>query len=180
MPELTILMIDGHGDPNTAAAYREAVEALYSVAYTAKFAVKHAPDEVDIGVMPLEGRWWTTDMSTFSTDRKSGWDWTMMITQPGQVTADVGEEARAKAARKKALEAIDRLRFDRFTEGLAGQIMHIGPYAAEGPTIARLHAIISENGYTLTGKHHEIYLSAPRRPAPEKLKTTVRQPVART
>lgn len=177
VPELAFLMIDGHGDPNTAAAYREAVETLYAVAYTAKFIVKRAPGGVDFGVMPLEGLWWTDDMSTFSTDHKSDWDWTMMIAQPGHVTAEVVEEARAKAAKKKALAAIDRLRFERFTEGLAAQIMHIGPYAAEGPTIERLHAFISENGYTLTGKHHEIYLSDPRRAAPEKLKTIVRQPV---
>jgi hypothetical protein len=180
VPELAFLMIDGHGDPNTASEYAQAVEAIYTVAYTTKFILKRARDGIDFGVMPLEGLWWTPDMATFTTDDKSAWDWTMMIAQPEQVTPEVVEQARAKAAGKKALAAIDRVRLERFSEGRAAQVMHIGPYTTEGPTIQRLHAFIAEQGCERAGKHHEIYLSDPRRSAPEKVKTIVRQPVTPT
>jgi hypothetical protein len=178
VPELAFLMIDGHGDPNTAPEYAEALEALYAVAYTAKFALKRAPGGIDYAVMPLEGLWWTPDMATFTTADKSAWDWTMMIVQPDPVTAEVVEEARATVARTKGLEAIARVRLERFAEGRAAQVMHVGPFAAEGPTIERLHAFIAERGLGRAGKHHEIYLSDPRRTAPERLRTILRQPVA--
>jgi hypothetical protein len=177
VPELSFLMIDGHGDPNTAPAYAEAVQALYSVAYTIRFALKRRPDPVDAPVMPLEGLWWTPDMATFSTEDKSAWDWTMMIVVPRQVTGEVVEETRAAAARKHPLAALDRVRLERFAEGRCAQVLHVGPYSAEGPTIAGLHAFIAANGCTLSGKHHEIYLGDPRRAAPERLRTIVRQPV---
>lgn len=179
VPELAFLMIDGHGDPNTAAEYREAVEALYTIAYTAKFAVKRGPQAIDFGVMPLEGLWWTDDMATFSTANKSDWDWTAMIMQPDPVDSEVFELARETAAEKKPeLAAIGGVRFEHFTEGPSAQLMHVGPYSSEGPTIERLHAFIAEQGYERRGKHHEIYMSDPRRCAPEKLKTIVRQPIA--
>ncbi len=177
VPELSYLMIDGHGDPNTAAEFSEAVEALYSVAYGAKFAVKRAPDGIDYVVMPLEGLFWAPDMSVFATGDKSSWEWTLMIMQPDCVTGEIVDEARAAAEGKKSLEAIARVRSERFAEGRAAQIMHIGPYAAEGPTIQQLHAFIAEHGYQLAGKHHEIYLSDPRRTAPERMKTVIRQPI---
>jgi hypothetical protein len=173
VPGFAFLMIDGHGDPNTAEEYREAIEALYAVAYTAKFAVKHAGG-LDFSVMPLEGLWWAADPAAFTTGDKSAWDWTMMIMQPDQVSAAVVEQACARVAAKKAA-AVGRLRFERFAEGRAAQLMYVGPYAAEGPVIQRLHAFITEQGYALAGKHHEIYLSDPRRTAPEKLKTVIRQ-----
>ncbi len=178
VPELAFLMIDGHGDPNTVPEYVKAIEALYAVAYTAKFELKRAPDGIDYGVMPLEGLWWVPDMSKFTTEDKSAWNWTMMIMQPDQVTTEVFEEARAKATKKKSRDAIGQVRLERFAEGLAAQIMHIGPYAAEGPTIQRLHAFTAEQGYERAGKHHEVYLSDPRRASPDKMKTIVRQPVA--
>jgi hypothetical protein len=179
VPELPYLMIDGHGDPNTAPAYAEAIQALYSVAYTIRFALKRRPDAVDAPVMPLEGLWWTPDMATFSIEEKSAWNWTMMIVVPQQVTAEVVEDARAAAARKHEPAALDRVRLTRFAEGRCAQVMHVGPYSAEGPTIAALHEFIAENGYALAGKHHEIYLGDPRRSAPDKLRTIVRQPVER-
>lgn len=177
VPELAYLMIDGHGDPNTAPEFSEAIEALYTIAYAAKFAVKRSPDGVDYGVMPLEGLFWAPDMTAFTSGDKSAWEWTLMIMQPDCVTDEVFGEARAAAAEKKPLEAIARVRFERFTEGPAAQIMHVGPYSAEGPTIERLHAFILEQGYQRAGKHHEIYLSDPRRSAPERMKTVVRQAV---
>jgi hypothetical protein len=178
VPGLAYLMADGHGDPNTAPEFSEAIEALYAVAYAVKFAVKRAPDGIDYGVMPLEGLFWTPDPSTFTSVDKSAWDWTLMIMQPGLVTVEVFAEAQASARKRKSLEVIDRMRLQRFAEGLAAQVLHIGPYAIEWPTIERLHAFIAEQGYERAGKHHEVYLSDPRRAAPEKLKTIIRQPIA--
>ena len=177
VPDLPFLMIDGHGDPNTSPAYADAVSAVYSVAYTIRFALKRRPDPVDAPVMPLEGLWWTPDMAAFSTADKSAWDWTMMITVPELVTADVVEDARAAAARKRPGASLAEVRLERFAEGRCAQVLHVGPYSTEGPTVAALHAFIAENGFALAGKHHEIYLGDPRRSAPEKLRTIVRQPV---
>ncbi len=178
VPDVPFLMVDGHGDPNTAPAYAEAVGALYAVAYTIRFALKRGAEALDAPVMPLEGLWWTPDMSTFSTEDKSQWDWTMMIVVPEQVTPRIVEDARAAAAKKKGTAALGEVRFERFAEGRCAQLLHVGPYSAEGPTIAALHAFISGHGYVLSGKHHEIYLGDPRRAAPERLRTIVRQPVA--
>ena len=179
VPELRYLMVDGHGDPNTAPDYAAAVEALYTVAYTIRFALKRGPAAVDAPVMPLEGLWWTPDMATFSVEDKASWDWTMMIALPPQATPDVVADARTAAQRKKSLEAIGRVREERLAEGLAAQVLHVGPYSEEGPTVERLHGFIEEQGCRLTGKHHEIYLGDPRRAAPEKLRTIIRQPVVR-
>jgi hypothetical protein len=180
VPEFSFLMVDGHGDPNVAPEYGHAVEALYSVSYTLKFTLKRGPQGLDYRVMPLEGLWWVPDMSAFTIEDKSAWDWTMMIRQPGQVDEDLFEQALAKATRNKELPAANLLRLERFSERLAAQVMHIGPYAAEGPTIQRLHAFIADQGYERADKHHEIYLSDPRRAAPEKMKTVLRQPMARS
>jgi hypothetical protein len=177
VPELAFLMIDGHGDPNTAAEYSEAVQALYSVAYAAKFAVKRASG-LDYVVMPLEGLWWVSDMSTFTVEDKSAWDWTMLIMQLDEVTLEVFEDAKARTARKQYSDAVQRVRLERFAEGAAAQVMHVGPYASEGPTIQKLHDFITEQDYVRAGMHHEVYLSDPRRAAPEKLKTILRQPIA--
>ena len=153
-------MIDGEGNPNTAADYKGAVEALYSVSYTAKFMVKKGPIAIDYGVMPLEGLWWADDMKEFSpADNKVMWKWTAMIMQPEWVTGELVEEAKQQAAKKKALPLLPRLRFESFEEGKAAQVLHVGPYAEEAPTIERLHAFISDQALSLRDKHHEIYLS---------------------
>ena len=176
VPELTFLMIDGRGDPNTAVEYAQAIEALFTVAYAAKFGVKRRPGGIDYGVPPLEGLWWTPDMS-FTSDDKASWEWTMMIPQPDVVTVQVFDQARVVAGERKPLDAVGRVRLERFKEGLAAQVLHLGPYGAEAPTIQRLHGFIAGEGYERTGKHHEIYLGDPRRTAPKNLKTIIRQPV---
>jgi hypothetical protein len=178
VPEMSFLMIDGHGDPNVAAEYAQAVEALYSVSYTLKFMLKRGPQQIDYKVMPLEGLWWVPVMAAFSTSRKEDWDWTMMIAQPDEVDDDMAAQAVATAAAKKDLPAAPLVRLERFAEGRAAQVLHLGPYADEGPTIEGLHAFIADQGLERAGKHHEIYLGDPRRTAPERLKTVVRQPVA--
>jgi hypothetical protein len=178
VPPMSFLMIDGSGDPNTAQEYQDAVETLYAVAYALKFAVKKGEEAIDYAVMPLEGLWWTDDMSDFSVDNKDIWKWTAMIMQPEYVTQDQVDETLPQVEKKKNPAALSKLRFEIFHEGLSVQVMHIGPWSAEGPTVERMHNFAKENGYELRGRHHEIYLSDPRRTAQERLKTVVRQPVA--
>ena len=177
VPTLSFLRIDGSGDPNTSSAYRDAVQSLFSLAYTIRFAIKKSPAAVDYGVMPLEGLWWVDDMSQFSVDRKHEWKWTLMIMQPPVVAQPMLETCRSELARKKNLPALSKVEFAAFTEGKAAQILHIGPFTEEGATIEKLHAFIHAQGLKLSGKHHEIYLSDIRRAAPAKWKTIIRQPV---
>jgi hypothetical protein len=177
VPELSFLMIDGHGDPNRSPRYEAAVEALYAVSYALKFAIKRASGP-DYTVAPLEGLWWTKDMASFSVEDKSDWDWTMMIMQPAEATPALVAETGREVAQKKQIPAAAELRLQRYAEGASAQILHLGPYADEGPTIARLHAFIHEQGHQLRGRHHEIYLGDPRRTAPERLRTIIRQPVS--
>lgn len=181
VPPMNFLMISGSGSPNEpGGAWQQSVEALYSVAYTIKFAVKKSGGQ-DYTVMPLEGLWWTEDMADFSTDNKGRWLWTGMIMQPEWVTEAIVRAAIDDVRRKKNPAALDQLRFETFHEGLSAQIKYIGPFADEAPTIARMHDWISEQGYTIhgAGKHHEIYLSDPNKTAPEKWQTVLRQPVRR-
>ena len=175
VPQMNFLMIDGRGDPNTSQEFQEAVEALFGVSYTAKFMVKKGETAIDYSVMPLEGLWWMDNMAEFSIERKHEWKWTAMIMQPEYVSADLLQAAMAQVEKKKNPAALSKLRFESYQEGEAAQIMHIGPFAEEGPTIAKIHQFIEDNGYALSGKHHEIYLSDFRRAAPEKLKTVIRQ-----
>lgn len=175
VPPMNFLMIDGSGDPNTTPEYQHAVEALFSVSYAVKFKMKKTQG-VDYVVMPLEGLWWADDLSAFVKDDRAHWKWTMMIMQPDVVPAEMVDEAVAEVREKKELPALDKLRFERFHEGRAAQVMHIGPFSQEGPTIERLHDFIRERG-ELTGKHHEIYLSDVRRANPKNWKTILRQPM---
>jgi hypothetical protein len=176
VPVMNFLMIDGQGDPNTSPLYQQALEVLYNLAYTLKFNLKKA-GIADYRVMPLEGLWWASDMNVFSVEDKSAWQWTMMIAQPEVVTPDHVAAAFDAARQKKSLALLDQVRFEAYKEGLCAQVLHLGPYSAEGPTVARLHAFIAENSYQLCGKHHEIYIGDPRRSAPEKLRTILRQPI---
>ena len=177
VPEMQFLMVDGHGDPNTAPEYAAAVETLFGVAYKLKFMSKKTLEK-DYTVPPLEGLWWAEDMDTFVSRDKSAWDWTMMIMPPDWTTQEMFSAAVDEVQAKKAPAALDKLRLERYDEGLSVQIMHIGSYDDEAPTIAALHnEFIPANGLVETGHHHEIYLSDPRKVAPEKLKTVLRQPV---
>ena len=178
VPPMQFLMVDGAGDPNTSTEYRQAIEALYGMAYGLKFMLKKA-GRPDFHVSPLEGLWWAPDMRTFAAGAKHAWRWTAMIMVPDGVSPEDFERAREDLAHKRPSPAVARLRLERFDEGTAAQVMHVGPYSAEGPTIERLHAFIHEHGGRFDGrrqKHHEIYLGDPRRAKPEKLRTIVRQP----
>jgi hypothetical protein len=176
VPAFQFLMVDGEGDPNTSREYAQAVEALFSVSYTAKFMLKKGKSAIDYAVMPLEGLWWSDDMSTFVTNDRSKWKWTMMIMQPHFVKAEVIQAAIAGVRKRKSIAAVDALRLESFGEGLCAQVLHIGPFTEEGPTIRRVHDFIEARS-GLSGKHHEIYLSDIRRGEPAKWKTIIRQPM---
>ncbi|NEX14146.1 MAG: hypothetical protein C1941_05590 [Prosthecochloris sp.] len=176
VPAMNFLMIDGKGDPNTSQEFKDAIDALYPVAYALKFMVKKGEMEIDYGVLPLEGLWWTDDMSAFSVDRKEDWKWTLMIMQPEFISLTMVEEAIEQVRKKKNPVSLSKLRFESFEEGQAAQIMHIGPFSEEGPTIEKVHAFIEKSGKERRGKHHEIYLSDIRRADPAKWKTVIRQP----
>jgi hypothetical protein len=178
VPSMQYLMIDGHGDPNTAQEYKDAVEVLYAVSYKIKFMSKKELEQ-DYVVPPLEGLWWAEDMEAFTTQRdKSAWDWTMMIMQPEWISQEMFEATVKEVERKKDLPTLSRIRLETYHEGLSAQIMHTGSYDDEGPILAKLHnEFIPNNGYEEAGKHHEIYLSDPRKVTPEKLKTVLRQPI---
>jgi hypothetical protein len=174
---MNFLMIDGEGNPNTAASYKEAIESLYTLSYALKFSVKRSDVAVDYGVMPLEALWWADDMADFVSGNKDRWKWTAMIMQPQWVLADLVEKAVAETARKKKLPALTKIRFEAFKEGNAAQCLYIGPYEGEASTIEQLHLFIHDNGHDLAGKHHEIYLNDARRTDPSRLKTIIRQPI---
>jgi len=174
VPTMNYLMIDGIGDPVKSKDYMEAIQTLYPLAYAIKFMVKK--QGTDYGVMPLEGLWWADDLEHFLDDRDA-WKWTSMIMQPSFVMNDIVEAALEQVKQKKALPAIDKVRFAALDEGKAAQVMHLGPFADERPTIEKLHAFIVENGYERSGKHHEIYLTDPLKTAPGRMKTVIRQPV---
>jgi hypothetical protein len=175
VPAMNFLMIDGQGDPNTSPSYQAAVEALFSVAYAIKFKVKKTLP-IDYGVMPLEGLWWADDMAAFTSGDKAKWNWTMMIMQPEFVSAALVCDTIGEVKKKKDLPALAQLRLESFAEGKSAQILHVGPFSAEGPTVAKVHAFIAVNG-KLSGRHHEIYLSDIRKADPAKWKTVIRQPL---
>jgi hypothetical protein len=170
VPELAFLMVDGHGDPNVSPAYADAVAALYTLSYTVRAIAKAELGRVHT-VGPLEGLWSADDPAVFAAREKSAWDWTMMISQPAWITPDIVEAA----VREKA---VDGVRFASYAEGRSVQVLHVGSYDDEAPVLAALHReYLPEHGFTFNGRHHEVYLSDPRRTAPEKLRTILRQPV---
>lgn len=175
VPEFRFLMIDGAGSPDSQQ-FAEAVEALFPVAYTLKFMCKKGVQGIDYAVLPLEGLWWAEDMRDFTAANKERWQWTLMIMQPDLISAEMAGDAIEQVRRKKNPPALHGIRFDAFHEGPAAQVLHVGPFADEGPAIRRLHECIAGHGHALSGKHHEIYLSDFRRTATAKLRTILRQP----
>ncbi|HYJ75341.1 MAG TPA: GyrI-like domain-containing protein [Kineosporiaceae bacterium] len=178
VPAFEFALIDGQGDPNTSEDYRLAVQALYAVSYPVVMTLKRR-GRPDLKVRPLEGLWWADDLSVFDPGRedRGSWRWTMMIRQPDDVPRELYDTALAKAAAKVGPDVAGRVRVEPFDEGLCAQLLHRGPYAQEGPNIQRLHAFATADGRSLRGRHHEIYLSDPRRAAPERMRTILRQPV---
>lgn len=177
VPEQQFIAVDGAGDPNTAPAYAEAVQALYAVAYTLKFAAKRTPGG-DFVVAPLEGLWWSDRPDAFTDRAKDAWQWTMLISMPSWITGRTIEDARRAALAKKQFPTISQVRHLTLHEGLSAQVLHIGSYDDETPVMEELHrTYLDAHGLRPSGHHHEVYLSDPRRTAPERLKTVLRQPV---
>lgn len=179
VPEMQFLMIDGMGSPGDSQEYLDALAALYPVVFKTKFLSKEKGK--DYVVPPLEGLWWADDMKDFTEGNREQWKWTMMIMQPDWITQETINEAVESTIEKKPelKDIISKLRLEKYKEGKAAQIMHIGPYSEEGPTIEKIHKFIESNGGTFDGhnqKHHEIYLSDPRKAKPENMKTVIRQP----
>ena len=178
VPPMHYLMIDGEGNPNTVPEYQTAIQTLYPLAYAVRAICKAKGQPFT--VMPLEGLWW------FETDAppegvknyKDAFLWTMMIRMPDFVTQAMVDEAKATVAKKNPALPLDQVRYECYEEGPSAQIMHIGSYSEEEPTIRRLHAFMADGGYVHRSKHHEIYLSDARKTAPEKLKTVIRHPVS--
>lgn len=177
VPDLRYLMVDGHGDPNTAA-YADAVTALYPVAYRLRSTSKQDLGR-DYVVMPLEGLWWAEDMATFTAARDKGqWNWTLMIMIPDWVTDDVVAAAAADVAADRRPARIGDVRVATLSEGLCVQALHVGSYDDEGELLRRMHEeFVPAHGLTMTGRHHEVYLSDPRRVEPARRRTILRQPV---
>ncbi len=177
VPARPFLMIDGAGSP-AEQEYADAVAALYPLAYGVRAEIKKATGD-GYTVLPLEGLWWADDMSKFSVDAKQDWKWRMMICLPDLATAEMAETVIPRVVAAKKPVAGDQVRFEVFEEGPAAQVMHVGPYADEVPTIEMLHQFIDDEGLVKTGLHHEIYLGDPRKSDPAKLRTIIRQPVAK-
>ncbi|MGH3651399.1 GyrI-like domain-containing protein [Glutamicibacter sp.] len=177
VPAAQYLMIEGAGDPNTSDSYQQALQTLYPLAYKLKFASK--AQGRDYVVPPLEGLWWAEDMAVFTERRdKAKWRWTMMLMVPAWINEDDYATALETAQAKKPLPCPGRIRFETLAEGQCVQTLHIGPYDAEAEILAAMHhEFIPGHGLRMTGKHHEIYLGDPRKVAPEKLRTILRQPV---
>lgn len=180
IPKMQYLMVDGHGDPNTSQEFKDAIFALYPVAYKLKFASKLGLGK-DYVVMPLEGLWWAEDMSTFTTARdKSQWDFTLMIMQPDWITQEMFKAAVEKVAEKDPPASLSEVRFETLDEGMTVQTLHVGSFDSEAEVLDKLHHdFVPTHNLRLTGKHHEIYLSDFRKVAPEKLRTILRQPVGK-
>lgn len=178
VPNMQYLMIDGHGDPNTSAWYAESLRTLYPVAYKLKFASKRDLGR-DYVVPPLEGLWWAADMDVFTVARdKSLWDWTMMIMTPDWIDQAMLEAVREQVDAEDRAPLLSELRLEPLPEGRCVQTLHVGSFDDEAEVLAWMHhEYIPRNGLSMVGKHHEIYLSDPRRTAPAKLRTILRQPV---
>lgn len=178
IPDLRYLMIDGHGDPNTAPAYTQALQALYPVAYKLKFASKRELGR-DYVVPPLEGLWWADDMDAFTVARdKSRWDWTMMLLVPDWIDEAMFPAAVETARAAGSADRLEEVRMETLAEGMCVQTLHVGSFDDEAAVLDEMHhEFIPGQGLSLSGKHHEIYLSDARRTSPDKLRTILRQPV---
>lgn len=179
IPAIKYVYVEGKGYPGRSSEFTDAIQALYTIVYTLKFSLKKAGAKREVPVLPLQALWWMAGGRKFSSRApRSAWRWRAMLAVPGFVTEAMVRKAATGAAERRPLPALARVRMETLKEGLCGQILHVGPYAAEMPTIDRLHAFLKEKGYRLRGRHHEIYLGDPRRTKPGKLKTIIRQPVA--
>jgi len=176
VPGFQYVMIDGEGDPNTSPQFASAVETIYTTAYSIKAVCKKNLAK-DFVVQPLEGLWYADDMNNFVWGKKDLWKWTLLITIPSFVSRENFSAGIKTASEKKKNLPFEKVRLEKYSEGKSVQVMHLGPYSAEGPVIAKMHEFAFNSGFSLHKKHHEIYLSDARKTPPEKLKTILRNPI---
>ncbi len=180
VPPIKFFMVDGTGNPNKSPYFDSAIQCLYKISYTLKIKIiKRDIPDIDYIVPPLEGLWYMDDMRKWSVDNKDAWKWTMMIPIPEFISQTQIKQSQAIFS-KTNLANIGKLRIENYKEGICVQVLYRGSYEEEGPTIKKMHTYAKQYGYKLRGKHHEIYLSDPRKTAPEKLKTILRQPILET
>lgn len=186
VPKMLFISIDGCGDPNTGAEYKEAIEILYGLSYAIKISKngqKRPKGYFDYVVAPLEGLWGIGDdfFDYNNAINKDSFVWTSMIRQPDFVTENVFCEAKQQLSQKKPRLDVDKARLMLFEEGLCVQMMHKGSYDDEPATVGLMQEFTKDNGYIEDfesgRRHHEIYLSDPRRCAPDRLRTVIRHPV---
>ena len=185
VPKMSFIGVDGRGAP-LGEEYQAALKALYSLSFTikmSKMAGENIPGYFEYVVPPLEGLWHSEGRAPDFGEGKEHWRWTSMIRQPEFVTPGIFEWALEKCAKKNPEADFSKARLFDFEEGLCVQILHVGSYDDEGRSISQITAFIAENGLedlvSETNRHHEIYLSDPRKTAPEKLKTVIRHPARR-
>jgi len=172
----TYLGIAGRGTPG-GEAFQQAMGALYSVAFTIKMASKLAGR--DYGVSKPEGLWWVDSGGSFKTEPKDKWSWRLLIRTPDFIGKRELEAARRQLAEKGKGPLVNEVELTTLNENQCVQMLHTGPYDREPETILQMEAFAAEQGYRFDGLHHEIYLSDPRRVAPERLRTILRIPVRR-
>lgn len=184
VPKMLFVMVDGIGAPDSGGKYetefQKAMQAIFGIVYTIKFWDKKftPPANYDKFTMaPIEALWWMDDGSDFDMEKPDDWHWTAMMRLPEFVTPEFYDEVVRTCIEQKKTDIYKKVRLEYFEEGESVQIMHVGPYSSEGPNIKRIHEYAIENGYKLIGRHHELYFGDPRRTAPEKLKTILRQPI---
>jgi hypothetical protein len=175
LPPLKYIMVDGEGEPG-GESFQQAMGAIYNIAYTMKFRSKRLLKK-DYDMMAPEGLWWMK--GKIDMNKRDKWLWTLMILVPDFVTPKMFSDSVAEVRSKKNPPGLERARLDTLDEGTSLQTMHVGPYATESESIAKMDAYAKEHGYKMVEKHHEIYLGDPRRAAPSKLRTVLRHPVAK-
>jgi len=168
------LTIEGKGAPG-GDEFQAKVGALYSLAYGIKMLMKK--EGKDFTVAKLEGLWWVDSDKPYTEVPREEWRWKLLIRQPEFVTPEIVEKAKQEVIKKKKLELVNEVKFEKMKEGKCVQILHIGPYSTEPESLEKMYNLMKEKGLVYNGFHHEIYISDPRKVAPEKMKTILRQPV---
>jgi hypothetical protein len=174
--EAQYLAISGQGEPG-GDCFIDKIGALYGGAYTIKMTRKFGGEQ-DYGICKLEAQWWAPDgKDDFSKAPKEQWCWKLLIRTPDFVRENELEKAVTAILKRGKTASVKELRLESFTEGRCVQMLHVGPYDREHETIDLMRAYAENRGLKFHGRHHEIYISDPRRVPPERLKTILRHPV---
>lgn len=168
------LAITGKGDPDSPV-FADSTQALYTAAYSIKNVYKQSAQ--DFTVSKLEGTWWVEQEGYPLDIPRAEWCWQLLIRMPDYVINPVVQQALKAAFVKKQLPLLQQVSLITLAEGRSVQVLHTGPYSEEPATLAIMEEFIRKEGLAYNGRHHEIYLSDPRKTAPAKMKTILRQPV---